>query len=208
MNRTLQLHRGTFSIEVTAPAGAGEYEIVAITAGTGNGWKFTPAVLQSSAPLWEGVFCFVDHALGSRSIRDIAGVLKGARYDEGLKGIRATLKPFGPAVEMLQTLAEPLISQPEGKDAAESGGEAAKIGFSADLSFMGSNHKVDEILRVFSVDLVVNPARGGKFMRGMNSENNLYNIKGEEVTKDKEEWDYPEKVDTINFHTKLHTLKG
>jgi len=21
-------------------------------------------------------------------------------------------------------------------------------------------------------------------------------------------WDYPEKVDTINFHTKLHTLKG
>lgn len=189
MNRTLQLHRGTFSIEVTAPAGAGEYEIVAITAGTGNGWKFTPAVLQSSAPLWEGVFCFVDHALGSRSIRDIAGVLQGARYDEGLKGIRATLKPFGPAAEMLQTLAEPLISQPEGKDAAESGGGAAKIGFSADLSFMGSNHKVDEILRVFSVDLVVNPARGGKFMRGMNSENDLYNIKGEAVTKDKEEYD-------------------
>ncbi|HOV31239.1 MAG TPA: hypothetical protein PKX67_05900 [Anaerolineaceae bacterium] len=29
MNKTLQLHRGTFSIEVTAPAGAGEYEIVA-----------------------------------------------------------------------------------------------------------------------------------------------------------------------------------
>jgi len=54
MNKTLQLHRGVFSIEVTAPAGAGEYEIVAITAGTGNGWKFTPAVLQSSAPLWEG----------------------------------------------------------------------------------------------------------------------------------------------------------
>jgi len=48
-----------------------------------------------------------------------------------------------------------------------------KIGFSADLSFMGSNHKVDEILKVFSVDLVVNPARGGKFMRGMNSKNRL-----------------------------------
>ena len=171
MNKTLQLHRGTFSIEVTAPAGAGEYEIVAITAGTGNGWKFTPAVLQSSAPLWEGVFCFVDHALGSRSIRDIAGVLQGARYDEGLKGIRATLKPFGPAAEMLQTLAEPLISQPEGKDAAESGGGASKIGFSADLSFMGSNHKVDEILKVFSVDLVVNPARGGKFLNPRDASN-------------------------------------
>jgi len=171
MNKTLQLHRGTFSIEVTAPAGAGEYEIVAITAGTGNGWKFTPAVLQSSAPLWEGVFCFVDHALGSRSIRDIAGVLQGARYDEGLKGIRATLKPFGPAAYMLQTLAEQLVSQPEGKDAAESGGEASKIGFSADLSFMGSNHKVDEILKVFSVDLVVNPARGGKFLNPRDASN-------------------------------------
>jgi len=29
MNKTLQLHRGVFSIEVTAPAGAGEYEIIA-----------------------------------------------------------------------------------------------------------------------------------------------------------------------------------
>ncbi len=29
MNKTLQLHRGVFSIDVTAPAGAGEYEIIA-----------------------------------------------------------------------------------------------------------------------------------------------------------------------------------
>jgi len=90
---------------------------------------------------------------------------------------------------MLQTLAEQLISQPEGKASAEEAGVGQKIGFSADLSFMGSNHKVDEILKVFSVDLVVNPARGGKFMRGMNSKNRLTNQKGDEVTEENEEYE-------------------
>jgi len=186
---TSKFHRAAFQFKSAEAIAQGEYDIVAITAGTGNGWKFTPAVLQSSAPLWEGVFCFVDHALGSRSIRDIAGVLKGARYDESIQGIRATLKLFGPAAEMLQTLAEQLISQPEGKASAEEAGVGQKIGFSADLSFMGSNHKVDEILKVFSVDLVVNPARGGKFMRGMNSKNRLTNQKGDEVTEENEEYE-------------------
>ena len=186
---TPKFHRAAFQFKSAEAIAQGEYDIVAITAGTGNGWKFTPAVLQSSAPLWEGVFCFVDHALGSRSIRDIAGVLKGARYDESIQGIRATLKLFGPAADMLQTLAEQLISQPEGKASAEEAGVGQKIGFSADLSFMGSNHKVDEILKVFSVDLVVNPARGGKFMRGLNSKNRLTNQKGDEVTEENEEYE-------------------
>jgi len=63
----------------------------------------------------------VDHALGSRSIRDIAGVLKEARYDESVQGIRAMLKLFGPAADMLQTLAEQLNFS-TGRKSKRSGG--------------------------------------------------------------------------------------
>jgi hypothetical protein len=47
-------------------------------------------------------------------------------------------------------------------------GEKARIGFSADLIFQGRDRKVSKILKVNSVDLVYNPARGGKFIRSLN----------------------------------------
>ena len=49
-------------------------EILAITAGVGNGWRFSPQVLRESLPLWDGVESFVDHALSPRSVRDLAGI--------------------------------------------------------------------------------------------------------------------------------------
>jgi hypothetical protein len=36
-------------------------EIIAITAGDGNGWQFPAEVLHASLPLWQGVECFIDH---------------------------------------------------------------------------------------------------------------------------------------------------
>ena len=37
------------------------FEILAITAGDGNGWTFTPEVLQSAVPLFSQTQCFIDH---------------------------------------------------------------------------------------------------------------------------------------------------
>jgi len=153
--------RLTLALSNPTPTPSGEYEILAITSGLGNGWHFPPAVLQSSLPLWDGVHCFLDHALTQRSVRDIAGILINPSFDEDSQGIRAKLQPFGPGADLLASLASVLI--PPQKD--------YHIGFSADLSFLGSNHTVKEIVKVHSVDLVVNPARGGKFLKEIKSIN-------------------------------------
>src|SRR5690606_31325670 len=52
------------------------YDVVAITAGVGNGWNFTAEALRRSVALWEGVETFIDHGIawGGRSVRDLAGV--------------------------------------------------------------------------------------------------------------------------------------
>jgi hypothetical protein len=40
---------------------AGKFEVVAMTAGEGNGWQFGEAVLRESLSLWDGATCFIDH---------------------------------------------------------------------------------------------------------------------------------------------------
>jgi hypothetical protein len=52
---------------------AGEFEVLAITAGEGNGWTFGEECLRASIALWNGVECFVDHAWWGHSVRDLAG---------------------------------------------------------------------------------------------------------------------------------------
>ncbi|MCB2210190.1 hypothetical protein KQH62_04790 [bacterium] len=142
------------------PISAGRFEVLAITAGEGNGWHFPAAALKASLPLWEGVYCFIDHDRGARSVRDIGGVLQDATWDESSQGIRATLAAFGPGGPVLTALGEQLLSG--------EGHPAGKIGFSADVLFAGKNRIVEKVLKVFSVDLVYDPARGGAFLRALN----------------------------------------
>ncbi len=138
----------------------GKFEVLAITAGEGNGWFFPAAVLQASLTLWEGVFCFIDHNRAARSVRDIGGVLKEPVWDQDANGIRATLEAFGPGGPMLTALGAQILTT-DGK-------EKAKVGFSADVLFSGKGRTVEKILKVFSVDLVTDPARGGAFIRSLN----------------------------------------
>ena len=35
------------------------FEVLAITAGQGNGWLFEESALKESLPLWDGVECFI-----------------------------------------------------------------------------------------------------------------------------------------------------
>jgi hypothetical protein len=142
--------------------GAVRYDVVAITAGDGNGWQFSVNALRDSVSLWEGVETFIDHGgmWGGRSVRDLAGVCTEAKFDEDLNGIRVTLKPFGPSAKLLEAI---------GKDWLEMEGTKPRIGFSADLLFSGQGKEVKQIVRVFSVDLVYKPARGGAFLRALNS---------------------------------------
>ena len=146
-----------------APTSDGGFEILAITAGEGNGWQFTPAALQESLALWDSAECFVDHAWGARSLRDLAGVLSTPQWDAACQGVRCQLRPLGPSGSLLAELGRQVLADSDG----------VRVGFSADLLFTAQGRQVEKILRVLSVDLVFNPARGGAFVRALNAQNLL-----------------------------------
>ncbi len=133
--------------------------MLCITAGEGNGWAFSEEVLQASLPLWEGVHCFIDHAWTSRSVRDLAGQVTNPRWDDTIGGIRADLQAFGPAGELLTGFGKEILAEEH----------PPRVGFSADILFKSQKRSVTEIVRVLSLDLVYDPARGGAFLRALNS---------------------------------------
>jgi len=135
----------------------GEFEILAITAGEGNGWQFSTAALQKSVSLWDGAETFIDHHWFGHSVHDLAGVCHSPRWDEDARGIKLNLKPIGPGAQVLREIGKQILAS--GED------PKPNIGFSADIVFTAQGKEVQEILRVFSVDLVVHPARGGEFIR-------------------------------------------
>ena len=149
-------HRAVMSLgSLEGTSGAG-FEIMAITAGKGNGWIFGAKVLQASVPLWDRTECFIDHRLTARSVKDLAGVLSGPAWSEEKQGIRAQLRTVGPSGAVLQELGKVVLS-----------GEipAPAVGFSADIIFTANGKVVEKVLKVLSVDLVIDPARGGQFIR-------------------------------------------
>ncbi|MEM5774514.1 MAG: hypothetical protein AAGU05_05885, partial [Anaerolineaceae bacterium] len=99
------------------------------------------------------------HSLRERSIRDLAGLFSQAVWDENAQGIKVTLTAAGPGGPLLTEL---------GKEVIRQSGPKPKIGFSADVLFTAKGKTVEKIIRVFSVDLVYNPARGGAFVRALN----------------------------------------
>ena len=158
-------NRQPFPMEGTPDAGSGGFEILCITAGTGNGWEFTPEVLRKAVPLFDGVQCFVDHlpldSQDGHSVRDVAGLITEPVYDEDAQGIKARLTPFGPSADLLRETCNEILTA----------GTETKIGFSADLGFNNEGSLVTEIVKIYSVDLVVDPARGGAVLRA------LYNLR-------------------------------
>lgn len=147
-------HRERVTLQCSHPAQE-EVEILAISAGSGNGWEFPADVLRESMPLWDGVECFIDHAWESRSLRDLAGVCHDPRWSESSQGVQLSLRPFGPAAEILRQ---------SSTEMHQGSAPLPNIGFSADLVFSAAGRQVTRIEKVLSVDLVVRPARGGVFL--------------------------------------------
>ncbi|HEY3345591.1 MAG TPA: hypothetical protein VGJ97_11725 [Anaerolineaceae bacterium] len=155
------------------PAGGadprGAFEILAITAGEGNGWKFAETVLQESLGLWDGVETFIDHGSlypdghtwAGRSVKDLAGVCSAPAWDASRSGVKLQLKASGPSGPMLEAVAREWLAET---------GPKPRLGFSADVLFTAKGREVRQILRVMSLDLVFNPARGGAFVRALNQQ--------------------------------------
>jgi hypothetical protein len=154
---------------------AGTFEVIAITEGSGNGWSFSAACLKDSLPLWEGVECFVDHGSEAhlldsgmgRSVRDLAGVFHNPRWDETSRGVLLDLQTLGPSSALLEAVGRQVL------DSAGSGNQdSPRVGFSADLLFTAEGKSVTQIVKILTLDLVMNPARGGAFVRALNQDSN------------------------------------
>ena len=156
-----QEHRVRLAAAAAIPDGeAGQgFDILAITAGTGNGWQFPAGVLEESLPCWEGVGCFVDHHPWGGSVRDLAGVCRQPLWDAQAQGVRLSLRAMGPSGPLLAAV---------GREMLTAAGGPLRVGFSADVLFQAQGKRVDKIVKVLSVDLVVDPARGGRFVREWN----------------------------------------
>ena len=145
--------RLTLALSNPTPTPSGEYEILAITSGLGNGWHFPPAVLQSPPSVGRRPL-LPDHALTQRSVRDIVGILINPSFDEdsGVSAPSSSPGPGGPIASSVSVLIPPQKGLP--------------YRFQRRPVLPWPNHTVKEIVKVHSVDLVVNPARAAVLCSG------------------------------------------
>jgi len=156
----------TISLQ-TLPTDSG-FDILPINAGEakGHGIIFDAAVLRSSLSMWDGLPCFLDHAYtGSQSVRNLAGALHLPIWNDQEQGIQAKLVPGGPGAADLQALRLAAKNDPA---------LMAAVGFSAHLYIVQENGKVKQITKVHSVDCVIDPARGGKFLSTIHNVQTLH----------------------------------
>lgn len=172
-------------IQIKLTAG-GEYEIIAISAGAGNGYQFPPATLKKAVPMWNRIPCYIDHEATPdkkrHSARDLGGIIHSPYWHEAERGIAARLKPTGPSAEDLRKLADAALENPD-----------LPIGFSADIFIDTTDDRtVTAIKRVLSTDAVLKPARGGKFLRVLQSILSKGDTMTKKVTEIEEEDGLPE----------------
>ncbi|MCD6518490.1 MAG: Mu-like prophage major head subunit gpT family protein [Anaerolineae bacterium] len=126
--------------------------------GQANGLHFAEAVLIEGAERFAGAPCFVDHASagdllrpGGRSVRDLVGLIVEPHWDAAAGELRARLELSSQAGWLLRLI-------------EEFGPYPQVLGLSADLWITREGRAVRRIEKVNSVDVVVNPAAGGRFL--------------------------------------------
>ncbi len=168
-------------LKLTAKPTEAGFDILAISEGVDKRYGFNwPAdTLKASLSLWDGVPVQIDHESffqDAPSVRDLAGALHNPQWSEADKGISLTLVPGGPADEVLIKLRDAAKKDPAIMQA---------VGFSAVIGAEVSNNTVKKIARVKSVDAVIGPARGGKFLSAFPSGANAPHIQGGHMIKKK-----------------------
>lgn len=139
------------------------FDILAINEGEakGHGIKFSSAVLQDAVHLYENKPVFIDHAglYQAPSVRNLAGTISMSGWSMEHKGVTAKLRPSGPAAEILLSIRDAAKADPAILEA---------VGFSSVVHVKLDNQgNVTKIVRVKSVDVVIDPARGGKFLSAL-----------------------------------------
>lgn len=164
-----------FTIQLKATPTDDGFDILAISAGEAKGHNitFSRDVLMSSMPLYDGIPVFVDHAglFNPNSVRDLAGTLHEPTWNEAEQGIQLKLIPGGPAKQVLLDVRD---------DARKNPAIMKAVGFSSVVNVqLNKQRAVTKIVNVRSTDVVIDPARGGKFLSAFNG-----HMKGDKTMAD------------------------
>lgn len=140
------------------------YPVAVLRAGEANGFSIPAEVIRAAAGAFEGAPVFCDHASalddarpGGRSVRDLAGELHSVRWRPAEGELQAMLALF-PGAGWLEEL-------------VLAAGGAPWFGLSADIWVEREGREVRRIAGVNSVDIVINPAAGGRFLPGRPEDN-------------------------------------
>jgi len=168
------MHVTSSVLQEVAGTSGREWDVILIEAGTSkNGNHYPAETLQAAAGLFERAPAFADHATEhdratrpERSVRDKIGTFSRVTYGQHevdgrmVEGLRARFKAIAPWVR--EVLKEAVAS-----------GEPDFVGFSIDAEGRVARREqngravawVEAISRVNSVDLVTDPAAGGRIVR-------------------------------------------
>lgn len=135
---------------------------------TANGWTFPAQALADSLSLWAGAGIYVDHPhlFDAPSVRNLIGVVTAPRYDAD--GIHAELHLFDhPQAQPVADLLDLILSlRAQGHPVPPTGLSAV---LSVEWDTSGDSRTVTRIVKVWSVDVVFEPAAGGQLSRIVNS---------------------------------------
>lgn len=147
-----------------------------------NGLEYRPDVLRSSVRLWEGASAFLDHPTaidmsraGGRSVRDLAGYYSNARYKDGV-GVTATLtlldgtQAGDSAADLVKQVLETKVDDEAGPNVGISADMVVRKRPLGQMTNGKTMWEVQEIMKVNSADIVVNPSAGGYFDRALEAE--------------------------------------
>ena len=168
-----------FTLQLKATPTDDGFDILAISEGEAKGHNitFSREVLMAAMPLYDGIPVFVDHAglFEAPSVRNLAGTLHMPTWNDMESGIQLKLKPSGPASDVLLSLRDAARKEPAIMKA---------VGFSSVVNVqLNKNRAVTKIVRVRSTDVVIDPARGGRFLSAL-VQGQKENIMSEETTQE------------------------
>jgi len=168
-----------FTIQLKATPTDDGFDIIAISEGEAKGHNitFSRDVLMAAMSLYDGIPVFVDHAdlFEAPSVRNLAGTLHMPTWNEMESGIQLKLKPSGPASDVLLSLRDAARKEPAIMKA---------VGFSSVVNVqLNKDRAVTKIVRVRSTDVVIDPARGGRFLSAL-VQGQKENIMSEETTQE------------------------
>lgn len=160
-----------FADNTNRPQGVARiYSARLIRAGTPNGWALPAGVLRSSLSLWSGAGVYVDHpsSWDTPSVRDLIGAVRNPVFNADHIAAEIHLFDIPQATDTIELL-DTIINQRDAGLATPPTGLSAVLSLTWEHDDATDARTVTGISKVWSVDVVYEPAADGHVLKVLNS---------------------------------------